>query len=419
MKLTLASTILASSVTPSIGSVRKNVGDDNSVSTIRRSLSFPAIQKESSVTKTLKERRASKRQNGKVINQLKNKLDKISNNSQSRNLAEQPNEIDIGALGVSRDLQGNTTEPTESSVIGDLYGLCYSDTADPDFTCTCTNLNLEAYTASVSCSYAEKCLEEAENSCKKSMEFCFVETYNLEVSAPGSGSSSICYNVTTTPLLYAFTYCYGLNYTGNSETPAGCFLKLDDTMCNSCDFSVSPMNPNVTCNDFDCGNIDTGVGIGKICGDDTIVSMKIEEYLTYAPLPCEGGCNICPGGGEMTNFDANVTMITGDSYLCYQLDLAAQLGYLQNIPGDLCSALPGIVAQPCGCKGGETSTPVTAPTMTTVPEGTVTGGSVAPASTPTDVDPVPAPEPSGAAFNRNDVLAFGAAVLTSFRLMMV
>lgn len=423
MKLIVASTILASSVTTTIGSVRKNVGD-NSVSTIGKSLSVSSTKKksDSTVIKKLKEQRALKRENGNVINQLKNKLDRTSNSSMSRNPAKQSNEIDVGALGVSRNLQGNATE---STVIGDLYDLCSSDATDPEFTCTCTNLNLTAYTASVSCAYAEKCLEPTENSCKENMTFCFVETYNLEVSAPGSGSSSICYDVTTP---YSFSYCYGLTYSGDSETPSGCFLELDDTKCNSCVFSVSPIYPNVTCNDFDCNNIDTGVGTGQICGDDTIVSMKIEEYLTYAPLPCPGGCNICPGGGEMTNLDANVTMITGDSYYCYQLNLAAQLGYLEEIPGDLCSALPDIVAQPCGCEGGTTASPVAAPTMTveetteapvSVTKDATTDAPVAPvpAPVPETVDPVPAPEPS-AAYSSNYVLAIAAAVVTSFRLMM-
>jgi len=413
MKLTIATTILASSISTTIGSLRNHA--DESVLTTQRDLSVSSItkQSESDVTAALKERRASKKENGKIITHLKNKLE------QKRNLAEQTIEMDIGAL--SRDLQvveggGNLTDFSEpSTVIGDLYDLCTSNTTDPEFSCECTNLDVEAYTATVSCAYAEKCLEPTENSCQENKTFCFVETYNLEVSSPGTGSSSICYDVKTPS---TFSYCYGLTYTSDSEAPGGCFLEIDGTKCTTCDFSVSAINPNITCNDFDCNNVDTTIADGQICGDDTIVSKKIESYLTYAALPCPGGCNICPLGGDMTNLDANVTMITGDSYYCYQLNLAAQLGYLENIPGDLCNSLPAIVNEPCGCTGGmvEPETPIESPVDTPV-EAPVTEVVADPPVTA--AEPAPAPVPSGAAPNGNFFLTVAAAVVTTFGWMMI
>lgn len=419
MKLTIATTILASSISTTIGSLRNHA--DESVSTTRRDVSVSSItkQSESDVTAALKERRASKKENGKIITHLKNQLE------QKRNLAEQTTEMDIGAL--SRDLQqvvavgGNLTDSSEpSTVIGDLYDLCTSNTTDPGFTCTCTNLDVEAYTATVSCAYAEKCLEPTENSCQENKTFCFVETYNLEVTAPGTGSSSICYDVKTPS---TFSYCYGLTYTAESETPDGCFLEIDGTKCTTCDFSVSEINPNITCNDFDCNNVDTSIADGQICGDDTIVSKKIESYLTYASLPCPGGCNICPLGGDMTNLDANVTMITGDSYYCYQLNLAAQLGYLENIPGDLCSSLPAIVNEPCGCTGmvepgTPTESPVDTPVGITVAPAPVTDGEVVVTDTPV-TEAVPESAPSGATSNGNFFFTVAAAVVTTFGWMMI
>jgi len=422
MKLTIATTILASSISTTIGSLRNHA--DESVSTTRRDLSVSSItkQSESDVTASLKERRASKKENGKIITHLKNKLE------QKRNLVEQTTEMDIGAL--SRDLQGveiggnltdvisDVVEP--STVIGDLYDLCTSNTTDPEFSCTCTNLDVEAYTATVSCAYAEKCLEPTENSCNENKTFCFVETYNLEVSSPGTGSSSICYDVKTPS---TFSYCYGLTYTSDSEAPDGCFLEIDGTKCNMCDFSVSAINPNITCNDFDCNNVDTVIADGQICGDDTIVSKKIESYLTYAALPCPGGCNICPLGGDMSNLDANVTMITGDSYYCYQLNLAAQLGYLENIPGDLCNSLPTIVNEPCGCTGmvepgTQTESPVDTSVGTPAAPAPVTDVEVVVTDAPV-TDAVPESAPSGATSNGNFFLTVAAAVVTTFGWMMI
>mmetsp|Transcript_55024 Transcript_55024/g.61475 ORF Transcript_55024/g.61475 Transcript_55024/m.61475 type:complete len:441 (+) Transcript_55024:91-1413(+) len=440
MKLAVATAILASSISTTSGSLRNHA--DGSLSTIRRDLSISSISnKESDATAVLKERRASKKLNGKVVHHLKNKLER----TKLRNLAEQQtNELDVGAL--SRDLQGgqsNLTEGNElSTIIGDLYDLCTSNQTDPGFKCTCSNLDLEGYTATVSCEYAEECLAPTQNSCNDTMTFCFVETYNLDVISPGAGNSSICYDVVKPS---TFSYCYGLTYNGVGEAPTGCFLELDGTKCNMCEFSVSSDNPNITCNDFDCNNVDTAISDGKICGDDTIVSQKIEEYLTYAALPCPGGCNICPLGGSMTNLDANVTMITGDSYYCYQLNLAAQLGYLENIPGDLCNALPAMVNDPCGCEGGtETETPTVPVVVPTITDGATTEApvsTVAPTvipdtesavvstEAPAALDPAntsesepvePASDPvSGTTPNNNYVLAVAAAVATTFGWIMI
>lgn len=433
MKFAVASTILAPSIPTAVGSVRttNDVGRDFSTIKTKKELLLPSSstslsssfssikRKESTVTALLKERRALKRDNGRIIGQLKNKLDIIgSDQISSRQLTQMhSNEIDVGALSFSRYLQENATEP-ESSVISELVALCNSDAASDEFTCTCSNLDQDTYTASVSCAYAEKCLEPTANSCKDNTTFCFVEVYKLEVTAPGTGTSSICYDVKTP---YSFSYCYGLTYTGDSENPSGCFLDLEGSTCSMCAFSVSPINPNITCNDFDCSNIDPGLGSGQICGDDTIVSKKIEEYLTYAPLPCPGGCNICPNGGEMTNLDSNVTLITGDSYYCYQLNLAGMLGYLQNIPGDLCNALPPIVEKPCGCQGGsETMTPVVDPTNAPVADTTN-----APVSSPVPApiaeiksDPDPEPESSGVPLANSYVFGVVTAAAATFQFML-
>jgi len=188
-------------------------------------------------------------------------------------------------------------------------------------------------------------------------------------------------------------------------------LEVDDTPCNFCEFSTDPSYPNVTCNTFDCTNIDDAIADGTVCGDDTIVSKKVEDYLIYGPLPCEGGCNICPGGGEMMSLESSVQLVTGETYFCSQLNLAALMGYLQGVPGDLCNALPAIVDGPCECMGGETTIPVTEDT----PEEAPTETEAAPDDTPADV-----PD-SAAAFSSTGVLTVatvGAGVASVFSWMM-
>merc|ERR1712232_1166975 len=163
--------------------------------------------------------------------------------------------------------------------------------------------------------------------------------------------------------------------------------------------------------------------------------MGIEDFLTYAALPCPGGCNICPFGGEMTNRDAEVTMSTGDVYFCYQLNLAGMLGYLTDIPGDLCNALPAIVDEPCGCEGGvetepTTAAPLVAPTVTAeettkapvpVPDTdtavvtTDAPTSSAPSPVPELVEPEPVVPESGVTSSSNYVLVAAAVAVTTFR----
>lgn len=411
MKFTVATAILASSITATAGSLRNPA--DAAPSASHRGLAV-SMKDRSELSAALKERRASKKQNGKVIHNLQNKLKR----SEIRNLAKEDGDLsadlDIGAF--SRDLQSNVTEPeVETTVIDELVALCSANNTDPEFSCTCSNLDPDAYTASVTCAYAQNCLDPTQNSCGDNATFCFVETYNLEVTASGSGSSSICYNVTA-PM--AFDYCYGLTYTGE-EVPSGCFLEIDGNQCNSCDFTVSEVYSNVTCNVFDCSNADEAIGSGTVCGDDTIVAEKIEAYLTYGPLPCDGGCNICPLDGEMGNLDNSVSMITGDTYYCYQLNLAAQLGYLADIPGDLCNSLPAIVNEPCGCFGGDgTAAPVTptvpAPTTAVAPTPTVPVEAPVKAPTVAPADAVDTGAPTSAARNTSiNGFAIAAALATT------
>jgi hypothetical protein len=347
MKLTVAATFMASSVSatdkspssPAGESLRNAIVDSN-----HRSLAVSTKDRQD-IAAILKERRALKRQNGRVFHNFQNKLRNLNLRNQAEEVGNVPDaDLDLGFF--SRNLQSNVTEPETGGVIEDLLDLCTGENAVPGFSCSCSNVDVDAYTANVMCAYDSNCLEPTPNACQGNATFCFVETYELEVSGPGAGSSQICYDVNS-PI--NFTYCYGLTYSEDTGSPQTCFLEVDNIQCNSCEFTYESSAPNITCNQFDCTNIDDAIGSGVVCGDDTIVSKKIEDYLVYGPLPCEGGCNICPKDGEMMNLYNNVTMITGEEYSCSQLNLAALMGYLQDVPGDLCNVLPSLVNEPCEC----------------------------------------------------------------------
>jgi len=353
MKLTVAATIISSSALARAEPLTNLAGESlqNAVAfSSHRSL---ASEDQHDIAAIFKERRASKRQNGKIFRKLKNKLKDLKLRNEGQEDGDVTDaDLDLGFF--SRSLQSNMTEPEESSVIYELLDMCAGDEEVEGFFCTCSDIDVDAYTANVLCTYDSNCLNPTPNSCGETATFCFVETYNLEVTAPGQGSSSICYEVISPT---EFSYCYGLTYLEDPESPDSCFLSVDGTQCNSCEFAVLPNDPNTTCSRFDCTNADDAIASGIACGDETIVSLKIEDYLIYGPLPCEGGCNICPEDGEMMNLYNDVTMITGETYSCTQLNLAALMGYLQDVPGDLCNVLPGIVAGPCECSGTTTETP--------------------------------------------------------------
>lgn len=382
MKLTIATSVLASSISVAAESLPDPVGRslrdavEDTARATHRSLSL-AHDQQNDITAMLKERRASKKQNSNVIRNLQNKLkrSRLRNQAQDDSAASDT-DLDLGFF--DRNLQANitepesnVTEPEELSVIEELLNLCNTRDEKTGFSCSCSNIDVDAYTANVFCTYDQNCLPPSENACGGSATFCFVETYELEVLAPGTGSSKVCYEVNSPT---TFTYCYGLNYNGVQASPSACYLEVDGTQCSSCDFYYESPARESSCFAFDCNNVDDVIGVGSVCGNETVVSAKIEDYLIYGPLPCEGGCNICPQGGEMQNLDNNVTLITGEQYQCFQLNLAALFGYLQDVPGDLCNTLPAIVNQPCECPGfDDVSTPLVDPTSDEAPTGGVPG----------------------------------------------
>lgn len=367
MKLTVAATALASSISATAESLVEPSGKslqdvvDDSERQRHRNLAG-AMHSQQEITSILKGRRALRKENGGILRGIQRKLKSksLELRNQHSDVSDSGDAFDLGFF--SRDLQANSTvvetnstvpkpqtnstvkEPKpEKTIIEELLELCDKGNPGIGLSCECTNVNETAYEINVFCSYDETDCYVTENACGTNETFCYDYTSHLDLKSPGEGTQKICYDVSS-PI--EFSYCYELVYGGQRVAASACNFEFNGDQCSSCIFAEDD------CSTFDCTNIDDAVGTGTTCGNETLWRMKVQDHLLYAPLPCEGGCNICPGNGEMTNLETIVSVPTGEFYYCYQLNLAALFGYLQYVPGNLCSALPPIVSEPCGCTGG-------------------------------------------------------------------
>lgn len=366
MKLTVATTALASSISVAAESLVEPSGislhDVVHDSERRRHRNLAgAIDSQQEITSILKGRRGLRKEKGGILRGIQSKLKRksLELRNQHSDVSDSGDAFDLGFF--SRDLQANNSvvetnstlietnstvkEPKEEkTIIEELLQLCDKGNPQIGLSCECTNVNETAYEIEVFCSYDETdCYVVTDHPCGTNQTFCYDYTSHLDLKSPGEGTQKICYDVSS-PI--QFVYCYELVYGGQRVAASACNFEFNGVQCNSCEFESDD------CSTFDCTNIENAVGTGTTCGNDTLWREKVLDHLTYAPLPCEGGCNICPGNGEMTNLETIVSVPTGELYYCYQLNLAAKFGYLQLVPGDLCSALPSIVSEPCGCTGG-------------------------------------------------------------------
>jgi len=381
MKLTIAATALASTISATAASLSDTIGKsfqdviEDASRQKHRNLAG-AIEGQQEITSILKGRRGMKKENGGIVRRIQSKL--ARKNTELRNQdneffdSETDDDMDLGFLSRSLQMSNATFEDVddEKTIVEELLELCDKGSPELGLSCTCTNVDEANYRIDVFCTYEEMSCYTAPDSCDGNQTFCYMETYELEVLSPGEGFSKICYDVTE-PI--EFSYCYALLYGGKEVKASGCAFEFNGVECNSCAFVGSE------CSEFDCNNIDESVGTGSVCGNETVWKKKVQDHLIYGPLPCEGGCNICPGNGAMTNKETIVSLDTGEFYYCYQLNLAALFGYLQFVPGDLCNALPDIVAEPCGC-----SAPVADPITGEIPLSNGNEPAENPSSVPAD-----------------------------------
>lgn len=355
MKFTVASTALVatiSGVAESLSDSAERSFHDAVEDTARaehRNLA-DAMESQRKLTESFRERRLSSGTKGR----LANKIRETFKNSELRNKATEDagrsNADDAFDLGVfSRKLQANATALVEEEkhFLDDFLGLCGEEKID-GLTCLCSNVNRTSYQLDMFCSYDQNFVYIEEDGCSNNQTVSFTKTMDVSTEALRTGTFKTCYDVVT-PV--SMSYCFELIYDGIYTGPSSCARSFDGVECNSCSY-------NRFCSTFDCSNIDIpfldlgNVGTGTTCGNETIWKAVMDEYMLYGPLPCENGCNLCPGNGFMKDIYNSVTFSpygVEQEYYCYSLNTAALVGYLQEVPGNLCETLPPLVTETCGC----------------------------------------------------------------------
>jgi hypothetical protein len=319
-----------------------------------------------------------------------------------------------------RSLQGDVDiDPpsfTNSSIIQDMYDICYaSNITDAEgVTCDCQGIDVQAYSGTLSCTYQEIC-GDLPSICRDNVTFCYTTSYQLSVSAPYTGGFSTTYSFNSP---YTFQYSYGIFYNGSSE-PDTCELGFDGVTCNSCAFSqVTDSEGSPTeCLTFDCTN--TELGLEATFCDYTILDLTIADYLLYSRLPCDNACYLCGQGNYVTNKEANLTFPTGEMYACGLVEISALAGIFYNAQPDLCTVLPPLIDDFCGCSGDANFTfaptdvpvPTEAPAPTDVPDIPTGSGEDLPAATPE-------PTVSAAGANMVGASAVAAALVASWWAVM-
>jgi len=441
MKFTVITAVLASSVTTTAESVKNLAGKSlrdvvadlprSRRSQIHRDLTTVSTNDKDGIRAVLKERRgASKMRNNGMIRRLQDKLIKRSKLRNQRQ-AQEDGDVSDGGMDIgffSRNLQNDTEsepEPEEMTIMEVMALQCGSNDyyAGPGYNCSCSNVDVDAYTGTTLCTYDEN-FQVKDNFCGGSSQINFVETFSVDMTAAGKVTER-CYfvNLPTEP----FSYCYGLTYNNEEGGPkfTDCSFEVDGTQCNSCEFEyyTTAENTTGTCRNFDCTNVDDDdITTGEMCEEYSMTGLKLEPYLTTDQFPCAGGCSLCPEEGEMMmNPDANVALITGEIYSCSLLNQAAGTGLLGEFAGDLCNTLKPAVNETCGCMIPETPEPTSAPNSEEAPVETLAGS---PAGSPVNIgdgvtdQAVDEPVESAAPCSGIDRIAIAAAVASIFLWMV-
>jgi hypothetical protein len=241
------------------------------------------------------------------------------------------------SVQMSRKLQTNST------LISDLYDVCYGP--DKETSCTCSGVDVAAYTGSISCTYSPSCME-LPNACGENVTFCYTQTYDLTVTAQYVGEGKSCY-IFDQPKEQS--YCYAVVMPSDGAPPY-CEIEVDGTKCNSCQ-STQQLYQGVyrSCNLFDCTN--TEIGAANSDCSNNIPTLQIQNTLLYDPLPCDHGCSLCGDDQTVVNGGVPFTLPNNITYPCGVVELAASAGFFNGT--DLCTELAGPVAYTCGCTGSE------------------------------------------------------------------
>jgi hypothetical protein len=217
----------------------------------------------------------------------------------------------------------------------------------PFVNCDC-QLDDVAYTASAMCmtdtftyEFATVCGDQVPN-----ITFTYNVGYNLQVTAPYTGSVQTCYQLTVPEQV---EYCYQYELNGLDSEPT-CTMSLNGVDCTLCmPFLYETTDPlglpqTLSCKQFDCTNTEFATS-GSLCEDASLSEYIFTDILVYSYLPCPNACFLCGASGSYTS--TPTAPFAGANNTCGLIELAALSGYEAVV--DTCDTLSVDFQAACSC----------------------------------------------------------------------
>jgi hypothetical protein len=223
---------------------------------------------------------------------------------------------------------------------------------EPFRTCTCSNVDEEAYTLEASCKNIQDSCWEYYSRCGAKVPYCSSYENVVKLEGKEARTTTRC---TVNQKPYDQKLCYTVDVVGYSVE--SCSMEFNGETCNSCTVvtkeggsSCYDVNGTETCStwtytcyEFDCTNTE-GQHKGSSCKSE---GNKLRKYLNY--FDCVK-CNICEQAGETglitLPYGVLETPRLGEQQ-CFQADFRGRSQYWQT---DECAQLQELAADVCGCQ---------------------------------------------------------------------
>jgi hypothetical protein len=222
----------------------------------------------------------------------------------------------------------------------------------PYRTCTCSNVDEEAYTLEASCKNVQQSCWENYSRCNAKVPFCTTYENSVKLEGKGTKTNTRC-TINDKPYYQKLCYTVGVvdnvvetcSMEFNGETCNSCTVvtKEGGTYCSYTNDTASCSTWTYTCYEFDCTNTE-GQHQGSTCKGD---ANKLGKYVNY--FDCVK-CNIC----EQTGDAGLITLPYGvletprwGEQQCFQADFRGRSQYWQT---DECAQVQELAADVCGCQ---------------------------------------------------------------------
>jgi hypothetical protein len=233
----------------------------------------------------------------------------------------------------------------------------YTYNYGPSRTCTCSNVDEEAYTLEASCQREQSCFN---TSSRCGSEFLYCSGYQNVLKLKGKGAKTTT-RCTENEAPYYQKLCYKFEVVDN--VVESCSIEFNGETCNSCTVETQEAGTSCyynedntktcspwyqTCYVFDCSNT-AGKHTGSNC-DWPNTANKLSRNMNY--IDCVQ-CNICELAGEtgLVSLPYEKIEIQRYGYLqeveCFQADFR---GKSQELSTDDCAKVQEIALNACGCQ---------------------------------------------------------------------